>query len=89
MHIVLTGGGSAGHVTPNLALLPYFREAGAEVSYIGSRDGIERDIIGEAGLPYYGVSAGKLRRYFSFKNLSDPSASWSGLMRRPKRCCAA
>ena len=84
MHIVLTGGGSAGHVTPNLALLPYFREAGAEVSYIGSRDGIERDIIGEAGLPYYGVSAGKLRRYFSFKNLSDPFRILSGYAQAKK-----
>ena len=84
MHIVLTGGGSAGHVTPNLALLPYFREAGAEVSYIGSRDGIERDIIGEADLPYYGVSAGKLRRYFSFKNLSDPFRILSGYAQAKK-----
>ena len=72
MHIVLTGGGSAGHVTPHLALLPYFQEKGCTVEYIGSKTGIEKEIITEAGLPYHGISSGKLRRYFSLKNFSDP-----------------
>lgn len=72
MHIVLTGGGSAGHVTPHLALLPYFREKDCKVEYIGSKTGIEKEIIAEAGLPYHGISSGKLRRYFSLKNFSDP-----------------
>ncbi|MCD7752007.1 MAG: undecaprenyldiphospho-muramoylpentapeptide beta-N-acetylglucosaminyltransferase [Lachnospiraceae bacterium] len=70
--IVLTGGGTAGHVTPNIALLPHLKEAGYEVSYIGSYDGIEKKLIGDFGLPYYGISTGKLRRYFSWKNFSDP-----------------
>ncbi|MCD7819233.1 MAG: undecaprenyldiphospho-muramoylpentapeptide beta-N-acetylglucosaminyltransferase [Lachnospiraceae bacterium] len=70
--IVLTGGGTAGHVTPNLALLPHLREAGYEIFYIGSYDGIEKKLIGDFGLPYYGISTGKLRRYFSWKNFSDP-----------------
>lgn len=70
--IVLTGGGTAGHVTPNLALLPYLKEKGCEVNYIGSYDGIEKGLIEAAGVPYYGISSGKLRRYFDPKNFSDP-----------------
>lgn len=70
--IILTGGGTAGHVTPNLALLPSLREAGYEISYIGSYHGIERKLIENAGIPYYGISSGKLRRYFDIKNFSDP-----------------
>ena len=70
--IVLTGGGTAGHVTPNLALLPHLEEKGYEISYIGSYDGIEKGLIEAAGVTYYGISSGKLRRYFDFKNFSDP-----------------
>lgn len=70
--IILTGGGTAGHVTPNLALLPSLKEAGYEISYIGSYHGIERKLIENAGIPYYGISSGKLRRYFDIKNFSDP-----------------
>ena len=71
-HIVLTGGGTAGHVTPNMALIPHLKELGYKISYIGSRDGIEKKLISEMGIPYYGVSTGKLRRYLSLKNVSDP-----------------
>lgn len=70
--IVLTGGGTAGHVTPNIALLPELRREGYEVHYIGSYDGIERKLIEEFDIPYYGISSGKLRRYFDPKNFSDP-----------------
>ena len=70
--IVLTGGGTAGHVTPNIALLPNLQEAGYEVYYIGSYDGIEKKLIEDLGVPYYGISSGKLRRYFDVKNFSDP-----------------
>lgn len=70
--IVLTGGGTAGHVTPNIALLPRLKEEGYEVHYIGSYEGIERQLIEEMGVPYYGISSGKLRRYFDPKNFSDP-----------------
>jgi len=69
--IILTGGGTAGHVIPNLALLPALKDAGFEVSYIGSRDGIERGLVEAAGLPYHGISSGKLRRYFDVKNFTD------------------
>ena len=71
-HIVLTGGGTAGHVTPNIALIPTLKAAGYQISYIGSYEGIERKLIEEMGIPYYGISSGKLRRYFDPKNFSDP-----------------
>ena len=71
-HIVLTGGGTAGHVTPNIALIPALQDAGYQISYIGSYEGIERKLIEELGIPYYGISSGKLRRYFDPKNFSDP-----------------
>ncbi len=70
-HIVLTGGGTAGHVTPNIALLPSLKEAGYQISYIGSVNGIERQLISELQIPYYAVSSGKLRRYLSLENITD------------------
>lgn len=70
--IVMTGGGTAGHVTPNIALMPALREAGYEISYIGSYNGIEKGLIESQHIPYYGISSGKLRRYFDLKNFSDP-----------------
>ncbi len=70
--IVLTGGGTAGHCVPNLALVPTLQSDGFEISYIGSKAGIERSLAENAGLPYYGVSSGKLRRYMDIKNFTDP-----------------
>ncbi len=70
--ILLTGGGSAGHVTPNMALIPSLKDLGYEIQYVGSYDGIEKKLIEELGIPYTGISSGKLRRYMSAKNLSDP-----------------
>lgn len=70
--IIMTGGGTAGHVTPNLALKPRLEAEGFEIKYIGSVDGIEKGIIKENNIPYYGISSGKLRRYFDMKNFSDP-----------------
>lgn len=70
--IVLTGGGTAGHVTPNIALLPALTKAGFEAAYIGSYDGIEKKLIEEFNVPYYGIATGKFRRYLDLKNLTDP-----------------
>ncbi len=70
--IVLTGGGTAGHVTPNIALLPKLKDTGYEISYMGSYDGIEKRLIGDFDIPYYGISTGKFRRYFDPKNFTDP-----------------
>ena len=70
--IILTGGGTAGHVTPNMALLPHLKERGFDIAYIGTVDGIEKKLLADYDLRYYGISAGKLRRYFDPKNFSDP-----------------
>lgn len=72
--IILTGGGTAGHVSLNEAIIPSLIESGYEVHYIGSKTGIEKEIIGNAfpALPYYPISSGKLRRYFSMQNFTDP-----------------
>ena len=71
--IVLTGGGTAGHVTPNIALLPELRKKGYEIHYIGTRDGLEYELItSQPDITYHIISAGKLRRYLDIKNLTDP-----------------
>ena len=70
--IVLTGGGTAGHVSPNIALLPALKEEGYDIFYIGSKTGPEKALAEDAGLIYYGVSTGKFRRYFDLKNFTDP-----------------
>lgn len=70
--IVLTGGGTAGHVTPNIALLPSLKEAGYEIAYVGSYDGIEKRLIADFDIPYTGISTGKFRRYLDIKNFTDP-----------------
>jgi len=70
--ILLTGGGTAGHVTPNLALLPRLRELSYEIFYMGSYDGIEKKLIADQEIPYVGISTGKFRRYLDIKNFTDP-----------------
>ncbi len=73
MNFVFTGGGTAGHVTPNVSLIPLMQQKGYTVHYIGRCEGIERDIIEKMpGVIYHGISAGKLRRYNNIKNLTDP-----------------
>lgn len=70
--IVLTGGGTAGHVTPNLALVPSLKNDGWDIYYIGSTQGIEKQLVTQENLPYYPIASGKLRRYLSVENLKDP-----------------
>ena len=82
--IVLTGGGTAGHVTPNIALLPKLRELGYDIHYIGSYEGIEKKLIEELGVPYHGIASGKLRRYFDWKNFSDPFRVMKGFFQSKK-----
>ena len=77
--IILTGGGTAGHVTPNIALLPKLRELGYEIEYIGSYKGMEKELIEKEGIPYHGIASGKLRRYIDIKNLTDPFRVIHGL----------
>lgn len=80
--IILTGGGTAGHVSLNQAIIPSLLELGYDVHYIGSEQGIEKELIGEAfpKVPFYGISSGKLRRYFSMKNFTDPFRVLTGVM---------
>ncbi|XME02035.1 undecaprenyldiphospho-muramoylpentapeptide beta-N-acetylglucosaminyltransferase [Lachnospiraceae bacterium C1.1] len=70
--IILTGGGTAGHCVPNLALVPELKEKNYEIAYIGSYTGIERKLVTAEGIRYHAISSGKLRRYFDMKNFSDP-----------------
>lgn len=72
--IVLTGGGTAGHITPNIALLPELEKAGYEVFYIGSYDGMEKRLMADYHIPYYGIATGKFRRYFDLKTSQIRSA---------------
>ncbi len=82
--IILTGGGTAGHVTPNMALIPTLKEKGYDIHYIGSYDGIERKLIEEMDIPYHGISTGKLRRYFALKNFTDPFRVVKGMSEAKK-----
>ncbi len=70
--IVLTGGGTAGHCYPNLALVPTLEKAGYDITYIGSYNGIEKNLVEAEKIRYYGIATGKLRRYFDIKNFTDP-----------------
>lgn len=78
--ILFTGGGTAGHVIVNVALIPLFQKEGWEIDYIGSKDGIERKLISELpGVQYYPISTGKLRRYMSIENIKDPFKVLKGI----------
>ena len=78
MKIVMTGGGTSGHVTPNIALFKPLKEAGFEISYIGTREGIEHDLVTREGIDYYPIKAGKLRRYIDMQNVKDVSKICTG-----------
>jgi UDP-N-acetylglucosamine--N-acetylmuramyl-(pentapeptide) pyrophosphoryl-undecaprenol N-acetylglucosamine transferase len=71
MRVLFTGGGTAGHVIPALPVIRALRREGATVGFVGSRSGLEQDLLRDEDLVYYGISAGKLRRYFSLQNLLD------------------
>lgn len=82
--IILTGGGTAGHVTPNIALLPRLKELNYDIHYIGSYNGIEKELIEQFGIPYHGIATGKLRRYFSVQNFTDPFRVLKGMSEAKK-----
>ncbi|MET3574889.1 undecaprenyldiphospho-muramoylpentapeptide beta-N-acetylglucosaminyltransferase [Bhargavaea ullalensis] len=85
--IILTGGGTAGHVSLNQAIIPPLKEKGYDVHYIGSKDGIEKNLIRDSfpGLPYHEIQSGKLRRYFSMKNFTDPFKVGAGVLQAYKQ----
>ncbi|MBW8350252.1 undecaprenyldiphospho-muramoylpentapeptide beta-N-acetylglucosaminyltransferase [Bacillus sp. IITD106] len=70
-NIVFTGGGSAGHVTPNIAIIRELNKEEWNIFYIGSKSGIEKNLIEKINIRYYGINSGKLRRYISFENITD------------------
>ncbi|TYP70725.1 undecaprenyldiphospho-muramoylpentapeptide beta-N-acetylglucosaminyltransferase [Paenibacillus methanolicus] len=79
--IMFTGGGSAGHVTVNLALIPRFQEEGWKIDYVGSENGIEKQLAGSLpGVRYHAIATGKLRRYFDWQNVKDPFKVVKGAM---------
>ncbi len=83
--IVLTGGGTAGHVTPNLALIPRLRADGWDIHYIGAANSPEQSLIAqEQGVTFHTVSVGKLRRYFDPKNFTDPFRVIKGVAQASK-----
>ena len=78
--IVLTGGGTLGHVTPHLSLIPHLQKAGYEIHYVGTEKGMEAAKIRSVeGVTYHAVKSGKLRRYFSWQNFTDPFRVLAGM----------
>ena len=71
--IIFTGGGTAGHVTPNLEIIPFFINNGWNVFYVGSKCGMEKEIVTKSNdrIEFLSIRAGKLRRYFSLQNIVD------------------
>jgi UDP-N-acetylglucosamine--N-acetylmuramyl-(pentapeptide) pyrophosphoryl-undecaprenol N-acetylglucosamine transferase len=82
--IIMTGGGTGGHVIPNLALVPKLKEKGYDIQYIGTKDGIEKKLVGEKKIKYHSISSGKLRRYFDIKNFTDPFRVIKGVFEAQK-----
>ena len=82
--VVLTGGGTGGHVTPNIALLPYLKKKGYKVCYIGSEEGMEKNLIQPLGIPYYGIDSERLNRYFTWDNFTMPFHVIRGLFQAKK-----
>lgn len=78
--IVFTGGGSAGHVTPNIAIMDQLNQNEWDISYIGSHTGIEKELISRTSVPYHSISSGKLRRYIDLKNATDAFRVLKGIL---------
>ena len=78
--VVFTGGGTAGHVVPAFPLIQKLLQEGVQVSYVGTRSGLEEALTRELGIHYYGISSGKLRRYFSWQNFTDVFRVLAGLL---------
>ncbi|MFK7913963.1 MAG: undecaprenyldiphospho-muramoylpentapeptide beta-N-acetylglucosaminyltransferase [Pseudomonadales bacterium] len=78
-HVLITGGGTAGHVVPALPVAQRLREQGHRVSWIGSQSGLEERLVAGAVDDYHGIAAGKLRRYWSWQNVKDAFAVVLGI----------
>ncbi len=84
MKIVLTGGGTSGHVTPNIALFEPLKKEGFEIFYIGTKNGIENSLIKQENIPFYEIEAGKLRRYLDMENVKDIARIFKGTAQAKK-----
>ena len=84
--IFFTGGGSAGHVTPSLALIERLQEQGWQAYFVGSKNGIERSLTSHLGIPYFSIASGKLRRYFDWQNFIDPFFILWGILQSVYLC---
>ncbi len=84
MKIVLTGGGTSGHVTPNIALIDVLKEHFEEIYYIGTEKGVEKNLIEGEGIPFFAIEAGKLRRYIDMENIKDISKIFKGYKKSVK-----
>ena len=82
--LIMTGGGTAGHVTPNIALIPSLQDMGYDIQYIGSYEGIEKSLMEDIGISYHAIASGKLRRYFSLQNFTDPFRVLKGFFQANK-----
>lgn len=82
--IVFTGGGTAGHVIPNLVLIEILEREGWEINYIGSKKGVEKEMLQSRNIPYHSIQSGKLRRYFSWENFVDPLKILAGIIQARK-----
>lgn len=82
--IALTGGGTGGHITPNLALIPELKKRKFDIIYIGSSNGMEKDIMEREGIPFFGITTDKLRRYLDVKNFAMPFNVLKGIAEATK-----
>ena len=82
--IIVTGGGTAGHCIPILAILPYLKNNFDKIYYIGSKNGIEKSIIEKTDIPYYSISCAKLHRAITLKNLKIPFSVFRGVKQAEK-----
>jgi UDP-N-acetylglucosamine--N-acetylmuramyl-(pentapeptide) pyrophosphoryl-undecaprenol N-acetylglucosamine transferase len=80
IRVILTGGGTAGHVMPNVALIPQLQSAGCSLFYIASRAGIENELLKSSGVPVFRICSGKLRRYFCIETLFDVRVNYDSFL---------
>lgn len=80
VHVLCTGGGTAGHVLPAVPVMRLLLERGCRVTFVGSRSGLEERLLGDLPVSYHGIAAGKLRRYFSVQNLLDALRVLQGMV---------
>src|SRR5437879_11148078 len=69
--VVIAGGGTGGHTSPGLAVAALLRQRHLTCAWIGSHHGVEARIVPGRDVPYTAIPTGKLRRYWSWRNVAD------------------